>query len=246
MRQTISRFFLCTFVLSASLMSCKKDHDAPAQPTVADQSFTEEFDTLSSAIARGWKLVNASDPTGPGTWVQGGDSPAWFTAFSNKGTNAGFVGVDYTSTAADAGEISNWLLSPEITFQNGDKVSFYTRTLLYDTGTGDSTDYANRLQLRMSTSEESAEVGKGAYNVGAFDRNLVDVNPYYLEYHTDPAQHVPNAYPGNWTKFEVTINGLAAPVKGRLGFRYLLEGGGYNGMGSGVAIDKFQYTSVNH
>src|SRR5664279_3083593 len=44
--------------------SCKDDSYLTKIPPVADQSFVEEFDTASAALARGWQFKNASDPTG--------------------------------------------------------------------------------------------------------------------------------------------------------------------------------------
>ncbi len=47
--------------------------------------------------------------------------------------------TDFTSTSAAAGIISNWIVSPVITMRNGDKIVFYTRTILYPLTGGDST-----------------------------------------------------------------------------------------------------------
>lgn len=240
---TFSFLSLCAIALVA-LESCKNDSYLLTPPPVPDQSFTEEFDTVSSALNRGWKIMNASDPMGSGIWQQAGSVSPWFSPFSSQGTYAGYIGADYTSTSADQGVISNWLISPVVTMQNGDKISFYTRTWLLDTGTGDSTDYANRLQLRMSTSDNII-IGSGE-DVGNFKTPLLDINPAYEEQHTDPSLYSPTAYPSGWTRFEVTVVGLNGPTKGRFAFRYFVEDGGFNGLGSGVGIDKVQYTSVKH
>jgi hypothetical protein len=40
------------------------------------------------------------------------------------------------------------------------------------------------------------------------------------------------------------VYGLAAPKKGRFAFKFLIEDG--NAYGSGVAIDKVEFKSVNH
>ncbi|HYC30075.1 MAG TPA: choice-of-anchor J domain-containing protein [Chitinophagaceae bacterium] len=232
-----------------SLQACRKDDEAMmAMPGVPDQSFVEEFDTTSSAFARGWQPINTSDPKGQSVWVQGMfNNPTItgmpysipFSPFSSKGSYAGFIGVDYLSTSAAAGIISNWLVSPVITMQNGDKIIFYTRTALYEIAATDSTDFSNRLQVRMSKNE-GVNVGNGN-NVGDFNSTLLDINPTYLEAHTDPALFDPNAYPIRWTRFEAKVGGLNGPTKGRFAFRYFVEGGGSNGLGSGVAIDSVAY-----
>ena len=93
--------------------SCKDDSYLAKLPTV-DQSFVEEFDTASAAVTRGWQFINASDPKGGGVWQDGGSIPPFFNAYSNKGSNVGFIGADYTSTSAEAATISNWLVSPPV------------------------------------------------------------------------------------------------------------------------------------
>jgi len=244
-KSTFSRILLCACVFTVALQSCRNDSYLVAAPAVSNQSFTEEFDTASAAFKRGWRTVNSSDPRGSNIWQDGGGIAPWFHAFSNKGTYAGFIGADYTSTSADAGIISNWLISPAVTMQNGDKISFYTRSFLDPTATADSTDYANRLQFRLNTVNDSVNVGSG-YEVGDFDQILLDINPNYVEHHTDPTQYSPYAFPARWTRFEVTVVGLNKPTRGRFAFRYFIEGGGFNGLGSGVAIDQVHYESVNH
>ncbi|MBA9074814.1 hypothetical protein GGR22_002987 [Flavobacterium gossypii] len=56
-----------------------------------------------------------------------------------------FALVNFRSTTG-AGTISNWLISPVVTVQNGDVVSFWSRK-----GTSATDDYLDRLELRMST-----------------------------------------------------------------------------------------------
>jgi len=234
------------FISITVLQSCKDDSALLTKPPVADQTFTEEFDTATNAITRGWHFINTSAPIGSGVWQQGGGVPPWWNAYSSNGSYAGFVGADYTSTSAAAGIISNWLVSPVVTMQNGDKITFYTRGLLYYSGVGvDSTDYANRLQVLINPYNESLNVGSGD-DVGDFKTKLLDINPTYIFFHTDPSQYSPYAYPSSWTKFTATVYGLNAPTRGRFALRYYVEGGGNNGLASGVGIDKVTYTSVNH
>jgi hypothetical protein len=244
-----STFSLLTVIILASftlLQSCKDDSFLLEKPGVADQSFSEDFDTASAAIARGWHFINTSVPIGGGVWQQGGGLPPWFQAYSSHGSYVGFLGADYTSTSAAAGIISNWLVSPPVIMQNGDKIVFYTRGLLYYSGVGtDSTDYANRLQLNINQYNDYLTVGNGD-DPGDFKNTLVDINSNYEEFHTDPNLYSPTAYPSSWTRFEGTVSGLNGPVRGRFAFRYFVEGAGSNGLGSGVAIDKVSYISVNH
>lgn len=246
---TLRKVLLFSGLALVALQACRKDDETLlALPAVSNQSFVEEFDTTSSAFSRGWVPINASTPKGQSVWVQGlFNNPAItglaypipFGPFSSKGSYAGFIGADYLSTSAGAGVISNWLISPVITMQNGDKIVFYTRTALYDLGTGDSTDFSNRLQVKMNKSQ-SLNVGSGS-GAGDFTSTLLDINPELLEQHTSPALYDPNGYPTRWTRYEAKVGGLSGPTKGRFAFRYFVEGGGSAGLGSAVAIDSVAY-----
>ena len=219
-----------------------------AMPGTPDQSFVEEFDTADAAYMRGWRYINVSEPKGTGFWTQGMfndplvtglPTPIPFNAHSSRGSYVGFIGADYTSTLGGPGTISNWVVSPVITMQNGDRILFYTRGVLYfDIFLNDSTDYANRLQVRMSTENESLNVGSGN-STGDFKYALLDINPDYRE--AIFQNYDPLSYPIRWTKFEAKVGGLNGPTKGRIAFRYYVEDGGFPGLGSGVGLDSVAY-----
>jgi hypothetical protein len=61
--------------------------------------------------------------------------------------------------------------------KNGDKITFFTRAEIYDDGAGDSTDYANRLQVLLNTKNTGLDCGKGT-NSGDFDQAILDINPF--------------------------------------------------------------------
>lgn len=233
--------YLCLFIFL--LQACKDDSYLKNAAPVPDQSFGEEFDTTSAVLARGWVFVNTSEPKGGGVWQQGGEVIPWFNAFSNHGNNAGFIGTNYTSTSAGSGIISNWLISPAVILQNGDKIIFYTRALQYYDMAGDSTDYGNRLQVKINSINDGTDAGSGADN-GNFKTTLLDINPFYK--FSSFITPVPEAYPTRWTRFEATVYGLNNAVKGRFAFRYFVEEAGNMGRGSGVAIDSVTYKSTGH
>jgi hypothetical protein len=245
---TLRNVLLLSGLALITFQACRKDDaEFMVAPGMADQSFVEEFDTTASAFRRGWIPMNVSAPKGQGIWVQGMFNntlitsmayPIPFGPHSSKGSYPGFIGADYLSTSAAAGIISNWLISPVITMQNGDKIIFYTRTALYDMGGGDSTDFSNRMQVWLNDNNEGTNVGSGM-STGDFDRILVDINPQLRE--ATILAYDPLAYPIRWTKFEHTIGGLSGPTRGRFGFRYFVPGGGSNGLGSGIGIDSVAY-----
>ena len=189
------------------------------------QSFTEKFNDITTLTGNGWYLQNNSTVAGTTNWFQG-DSTL-FTAF-NGASNA-YIGAN-RNNAAGANDISNWLVTPEITIRNGDVISFYTRKVSQDT-------LADRLQLLMSNSGASTNVGAmgNASDTGDFTTLLIDINPTLII----------GVYPLVWTKYTATISGLSAPVSGRFALRYFVTNGGPAGTNAdNIGIDNFVYTSV--
>ena len=240
---------LYTFLFSVLIigaMSCgSKDTVASTTP---DPSFTEEFDTLSNAISKGWVISNNTKPIGTISWVQGfyflslhheydGKLGATNTPYIGGfgGVGASASGSDFVMTTADCGHgkanCSNWLISPAVLMKNGDLISFYTRTV------ANPAVAADRLQVRVNTVNSSAEVGKDSSSIGNFTELLLDINPNYLLENA-------GSYPGIWTKHTVAVTGLPSARKSRIAFRYYVQDGGPAGTNSvAVGIDKFQFSS---
>lgn len=229
--------------------SCVDDREEWLAKQTPDQSFVEEFKSQQDAFDKGWHFINHSLSLGPTNWNTPSAPP--FYAYSTKTTIGEFLWVDYFSTSSPQGVISNWAVSPSVILQNGDKIVFYTRCELYAQGT-DSTDYANRLQLRLNTSNDGLNVGNGS-DVGDYSTLLLDINPDYIKFSynqyssSNPLARdsMRYAYPPVWTKFESTISGLQKPTRGRFAFRYFIENGGYSGKGTSVGIDSVAYIGIN-
>lgn len=261
------KLLMSMLVVASAMTACYDDREFAQPPAAAnDYGFVEEFDTVSAAIKRGWVLRNTSSPKGTHIWAQGClNDPAvtgWaaipFPAYSSKGTFPGFIGTDYTSTSAQVGVISNWLISPLTTMKNGDKIVFYTRTLSVpyniSSTVRDTSDFANRLQVRICPSD-NLNTGDGI-DAGAYEIALLDINPAQIAWHTtanpapsptNPAWPVrsPLAYPQGWTRFEATVYGINGPLQGRFAFRYFVTGAGSNGNATLVAIDQVSYEPAN-
>lgn len=196
---------------------------------VRAQALEESFDSLSFILSTGgWTTVNHSDPLNFSVngWSQctGAQIPP-----SQSGSPNSCVLASFNSVAPDqSGVISNWLISPVRTIKNGDMVSFYTRTRT-------ANPFGDRLQFRLSTSGNSADIGVQASEVGDFTTLLLDISPTYTV----------GEYPETWTKYTVRITGLTAPASGRFGFRYFVENGGALGThGYTVGVDSFVYTPL--
>lgn len=243
MRNPIPAELLAILFVFFFFHSCKDDSYLTTIPPVPDQSFTEEFDTATAALSRGWKFINTSEALGSSVWQNGGSIPPFFNAYSNNGSYVGFIGTDRLSTSAAKGVISNWLVSPLLIIQNDDKIVFYTKALQYPNGSGDTTDYGNSLQLRINTNDTGLNVGTGI-NPGNFTKVLIAINP--LLTFSSVLSPDPAAYPSQWTRFEATISGLNSPAKGRFAFRYFIIDGGTGGYGSGVGIDAVSYKSAGY
>ncbi|MCY1221306.1 hypothetical protein D3C87_342720 [compost metagenome] len=175
-------------------------------------------------------VVNAAatnaNPFGDQVYTAGQTSP---TPNGQAGGENSFALVNFrstTSTSATAGTISNWLITPVITVQNGDIVTFYSRK-----GTSGTTDYPDRLELRMSTATTTVVPSTGPTDVGSFTTVGVTINPTLV------AGFV---YPKTWTQYTYTVSGLTGATPVKFGFRYFVTAGGPNGNNSDIiGIDTF-------
>ncbi len=245
-KATLINLVLLYITLFSLLQSCVDDEAEflARQNFTPDQSFAESFDTAEAAYSRGWRYLNKSVDIGPNNW-QNPPTPPFGPYFSTS-TNNGYLWADYNSTSSAAGIISNWAVSPVLIMKNGDTIVFYTRAQLYFFN-GDSTDFTNRLQVRLNKKNDGLNVGDGA-DAGDFDITLLDINPFYKDFSYnafiggDP--DVRSAYPHRWTRFEVLISGLDKPATGRFALRYFVEGAGNNGRATAIGIDQLFYTSA--
>lgn len=201
--------------------------NAFAQPN----SFTEGFDDITTLAGKGWVIENQSSPVGLTSWFQGTDvanggaNDGPFDAHS--GATTSYIGANFQNTGT-VGTISTWLISPVLNLQNGSTITFYTRTV----GTP---QFADRLQVRLSTAGASTNNGTTATDVGDFSNLLLDINPTLA----------PTGYPNTWTQYTITISGLGAPTTGRIAFRYFVTNGGSQGANSDyIGIDTFAFTSA--
>ena len=189
------------------------------------QAFTENFDNITLLAGNGWFMQNNSSPVGTTNWFQGtgigGGGP--FDAY-NGAANA-YIAADYNNTGT-IGTISNWLVAPNRTLRNGDVLTFYTRKVNSDI-------HPDRLEVRLSTNGASTNVGSGAAATGDFTSLLLSIDPNL----------VTGVYPTTWTQYTITMSGLAAPISGRMAFRYFVTNAGFNGANSDyIGIDNVVYT----
>jgi len=163
---------------------------------------SEGFNNVSTLPASGWAVVNNSSPLGTTDWFQGnaGVFPA------QAGAATAYIAANFNSAGSGGstgGNISDWLITPVIPLQYNLQFVFFTRT---DTGS----TFPDRLELRLSTSGSSTNVGATDTSVGDFTSLLLSVNPTLSL----------GGYPTAWTQVTASFIGLGVPASGRFAFRY--------------------------
>ncbi len=171
-----------------------------------------------------WHAINASPQVGALGWFGNGA----FTTFDPLPAHTGFgaLSANYASTAGvgstGMGDIDLYMMSPVLTFNNGDTISFWTRTR------DNPATWADRLLLKLSTAGTSTDVSD-------FTTTLVAVNPNLNA--TD--------YPGDYTEFTATLSGLSGPTSGRFAFNYNVTDGGELGTNSFIiGIDDVSFVQA--
>jgi len=177
----------------------------------------------SVPVVAGWVVKNNSAPTGTSSWYSGSSSSPLFGPF--EGT--GYAAVDVNSTGS-TGTISNWLMTPQVNFNAGDTVTFYTRT-------ASPVQFPDRLQVRLSSNGASTNVGSTSSSLGDFTTLLLEVNPNQIDSGL-------GAYPTAWTLETVSIPTTGS---GRLAFRYFVtDAGPSNANGNYIGVDAVNITAV--
>ncbi len=183
----------------------------------AQTIFTENFDVFPAT----WTKTNQSQPVGTSNWQQGNVS-TFGTGFNGGATS--YVSVNFNSVAAGlSGTISNWLITPTISLQDGDVIKFYTRA-----GSNFSS-IPDRLELRLSAAGDASVIpSTDSADIGSFATIAATVNPNLS----------PNIYPVAWTEVLYTVSGLPIATDCKLAFRYFVTNGGPTGAnGNAIWMD---------
>ncbi|MHB8789570.1 MAG: choice-of-anchor J domain-containing protein [Desulfobulbaceae bacterium] len=198
---------------------------AQAAVLLWSQGFDDVYNDL---LAQGWDQINHSNPIDETVtdWFQGDETmfPAQAGALPDS-----YIAANYANTSSPGpGTISNWLITPELNFASVGQVSFWTRTV-------DPPVFPDRLQVRLSTSGASTDVGITETDVGDFTELLVDINSSLTLVD----------YPVIWTKYTITSPSLPTSGSGRIAFRYFVtDAGDPNGTNSEyIGIDSVEVFS---
>lgn len=163
-----------------------------------------------------WSIYNTSLPIGTSSWYQGGGS-----IHSQSGTTETCILADLNSVDGN-NTISNWLIAPSKTLQNGDLIKFWTRGVL--------SNFADRLEVRLSLLRTGSYAPESPSNLGSYSTILTTINPTLNI----------GGYPEVWTEYSLPISGLFGFTGCRIAFRYFVTNGGPSGINSNlIAIDTF-------
>jgi len=189
----------------------------------ADSYFLEDFENGPASFASGatttwgnsgatlmgfssgfWVANNLSSPLG---------TTGWFNNSSLFPPNGGACMLNADNdNGVTSGPINNWIMTPVIKPNNGDKITFWTRTV-------SNPLFPARLLVKLSQQA-------GSVNPADFTTTLLTINP----------QLTTTGYPNAWTKITITFVGL--PVNGcssRVAF--VFQGSGGLGGSERIGID---------
>jgi len=195
------------------------DSFGASDATIPSVLINEGFDNLSTTLSSGWSQQNFSSSIGTTSYFQGDQ----FVFNAHSGAADTYAAVNYNS-GAGLSTLDNWLITPEVSLENGAQFKFWSRTVPFPT-------YPDRLQVRMSVAGAST-------NISDFTTLLLDINPTYSS----------SGYPTEWTEYTATVTGIVTPTTGRFAFRYFVENGGPFGANSDyIGIDDVNYAlpSIN-
>jgi subtilisin-like proprotein convertase family protein len=199
---------------------------APGLPGCSEPvTLVEGFEDIGTLVGAGWILQNNSQPLGTTSWQQGDST----TMPSQAGGVDSYISANFNN-AAGVGTISNWLVSPLLSFDDASSVAFWTRAA----GTG---NFPDRLEIRACSGASCSNVGTAAGDTGDFGILMKSINPD-LEIGDDPTGE--NGYPyAAWAQFELDqADGLPTSGQGRIAFRYYVTNSGPDGSnGSFIGID---------
>lgn len=198
----------------------------------------EGFDTIDHLYTEdGWLRFNRSGATGdadPVLWDYGNQPNNRLLNFGSHGglPHTRVLSAGWTLSGA-YDTTSSWLLTPEMDFEPGMTLSFWTRAPI-----DDLFQLPERLYVRACTSGDCADVGTGPDQVGNFTQQLAVINEAlaYNDNCHEPDATLCTGYPLNWVKAEVV---LPESGRGRIAFQnhYPVRwAGGFVPDGNGVVV----------
>lgn len=180
----------------------------------------EGFDNVSTLTQRGWIFKNNSQALGTNHWFQG--IPTRFPA--HAGADNSYLSADKDSAGGSFPVVSNWAITPVITFQSGMGLQFYTRSA---GGAGSAADRLQVLYCLRGPGVSCKDPGTGSGSMQNYNELM------WINVNADP-----DGYPTTWTSYIVGAGqGLPGSGSGRIAFRYYNLWQEPNDWGSTIGID---------
>jgi hypothetical protein len=215
-------------IAAGSLQTDAGNNSAPASANLGVTAMVVEgFNDITTLAGKGWILANHSNPLGATSWSQGPDVAGGGPFDAQAGATTSFISANFNNTG-NTGTISNWMLTPPITFDAATSLSFYTRA---------AGSFADRLEVRLCTTGACTNFGTTQSDFGDFTTVLKSINPT-LTTNDDPTGA--NGYPiAAWAQFTVNnAGGIPVTGSGRIAFRYFVTNAGNSGANSNfIGID---------
>jgi uncharacterized cupin superfamily protein len=190
------------------------DYTAPTSNSRMANLLAEGFDDITTLAGAGYTFVNASDAIGTTDWFQGNT----LVFDSQAGAPDSYIGANFNSTAGSI--INNWMITPVLNLENGDEITFWTRTVT-------ASIFPDRLEVRLSP-DGSATAPASPTGVGSYTELLLEINPTLTA----------GGYPEVWTEFTAVVSGLTGAVNTSVAFRYFVTDAGPVGNNSNyIGID---------
>ena len=232
---------------------------APAAPSSSGVDFTEGFDGVQGAalcsFVPNFTCFNTStNPDAARAWLKGSQ----FTTppYGGVGGTAGsFAASNFQVVLAGAGTHSAWLVhNPLVTFGTGATLEVFVRVGLNAAGTAQ--EFADRLQIRASSTTGAINVGTSPTTVGDFTTLVADLNSTQVRPVVECGAGITNpgvqvgGFPAggtaaarDWCRITIT-SGFPASGMGRIAFRNFNTAGGPDGVeGNQVSIDNFSFSN---
>jgi hypothetical protein len=196
------------WALAALVMAVVHVTAAPAHAAL----LTENFDNIATLSGSGWVQTNNSSPAGL-NWFQGNDG----VFGAQSGAPDSYIASNFTA-AGLGGNVSNWLILPELSLSDGDTFSFFARF---------GASLPEQIEIRFSANGSSTNVGGTASSVGDFTTLFTTITP--------------TLGTSEWAQYAVALSGIGS-TSGRLAFRYIVSDTSVNG--DYIGIDSVQVVPV--
>mgnify|MGYP003147612552 CR=1 FL=1 len=186
--------------------------------TAQTTEISEGFEDVAGLS--GYDFVNVGDAPGTNTWGQ----PDGTVFESFDGDPGHYVANNFNSAGGSV--INDFMILPAFTLNNGDYMTFYTRTV-------DASGFPDRLEVRINP-DGSEVFPVDETDVGSWTQLLTEINPALDN----------GGYPEDWTQFTSTITDLTGPTDIRFAFRYWVTDAGPSGANSNfIGIDRVEVIS---